>query len=153
MSGPSARGADGKRPGSGRPAVLFICSKNGGKSPMAEGLMRQLVGDRVEVASAGTKPGAGLNELSVAVMREVDVDISHHVPQRVTPELLRTADRVITLGGEARVDPVDGVVVENWHTDEPSERGIEGIDRMRLVRDDIAARVRGLAAELRIGRV
>jgi arsenate-mycothiol transferase len=38
--------------------------------------------------------------------------------------------------------------VETWHTDEPSARGIEGIERMRLVRDDIDARVRALLTEL-----
>lgn len=38
--------------------------------------------------------------------------------------------------------------IENWDTDEPSERDIEGIERMRLVRDDIARRVRSLATEL-----
>lgn len=131
-----------------RPTVLFICSKNGGKSPMAEGLMRQVAGDRVKVASAGTKPGEALNELSVEALREVDVDISTHVPQPVTSELLQAADRVITLGREARVDPGEGVAVENWDTDEPSARGIEGLERMRLVRDDIAERVQRLASEL-----
>jgi arsenate-mycothiol transferase len=38
--------------------------------------------------------------------------------------------------------------LENWDTDEPSERGIDGIDRMRLVRDDIAARVEQLTGQL-----
>jgi arsenate-mycothiol transferase len=38
--------------------------------------------------------------------------------------------------------------LENWDTDEPSERGIEGIERMRLVRADIATRVQRLATEL-----
>ncbi len=38
--------------------------------------------------------------------------------------------------------------MRNWDTDEPSERGIDGIERMRLVRDDIAARVQALAGEL-----
>jgi hypothetical protein len=55
---------------------------------------------------------------------------------------------VVTLGREAHVDPVDGVRIINWDTDEPSERGIGGIDRMRLVRDDIAARVEQLLTEL-----
>lgn len=147
MNGIPTSGADGNAV-TDRPRVLFICSKNGGKSPMAEGLMRHLAGDQVDVESAGTKPGTGLNELSVEVLREVDVDISDHVPQPVTPELLRSADRVITLGREAHLDPVGGVVVENWDTDEPSARGIDGVERMRLVRDDITSRVQHLVAEL-----
>jgi arsenate-mycothiol transferase len=47
---------------------------------------------------------------------------------------------VVTLGREANVDPVPGTRFENWDTDEPSERGIGGIERMRPVRDDIADR-------------
>ena len=50
----------------------------------------------------------------------------------------------MTLGREAQVDPVPGTRFENWDTDEPSERGIDGIERMRLVRDDIADRVADL---------
>ena len=42
-------------------AVLFVCVRNGGKSQMAAGLMRAAAGDRVEVHSAGTHPGAAIN--------------------------------------------------------------------------------------------
>ena len=51
---------------------------------------------------------------------------------------------MVTLGREANVDPVVGTRFENWDTVEPSERGIGGIERMRLVRDDIAERVADL---------
>lgn len=127
--------------------VLFVCVKNGGKSPMAEGLMRAAAGD-VAVSSAGTRPGSALNALSVQSLHEVGVDISGHTPRALTSELVAAADLVVTLGREAHVDPVDGTPVENWDTDEPSERGIEGIERMRLVRDDIAARVADLHRRL-----
>ena len=46
------------------------------------------------------------------------------------------------------MEPVEGTRFEQWITDEPSERGLDGIERMRLVRNDIAARVRKLAADL-----
>ncbi len=62
--------------------------------------------------------------------------------------MVRDADVVITLGREAHVTPVEGTRVEQWVTDEPSERGIDGIERMRLVRDDIAAHVRRLGSDL-----
>jgi arsenate-mycothiol transferase len=52
-------------------------------------------------------------------------------------------DRVVVLGREAHVD-APGVQVETWVTDEPSERGIEGIERMRLVRNDISRRIEEL---------
>ncbi len=131
-----------------KPKVLFVCVKNGGKSQMAAGLMRHLVGDLVEVESAGTRPGPGLNQQSVEALLEVGVDISAETTQPATASLLMAADVVVTLGREARVDVPTGTHVENWDTDEPSDRGIEGAERMRLVRDDIAARVRVLATEL-----
>ena len=134
--------------GSDTPSVMFVCVKNGGKSQMAAGLMRQLAGDRVAVESAGTRPGTSVNALSVASLDEVGVDISDQTPKPVTDELVRAADVVVTLGRDARVEPVPGTRFETWETDEPSERGIDGIERMRLVRDDIAARVHELAARL-----
>lgn len=55
---------------------------------------------------------------------------------------------VISLGREAVVEVPPNVELRNWDTDEPSERGIDGIERMRLVRDDIDARVQALLVEL-----
>ena len=127
-----------------RPRVLFVCVKNGGKSQMASGLMTKIAGNTVDVHSAGSQPGTAINELSAQSLTEVGVDITGEQPKAITDEAIRSADIVITLGREAHVDPVEGVegtAFEHWDTDEPSERGIDGIERMRLVRDDIARRV------------
>ena len=72
-------------------------------------------------------------------------------PKAVDPQLLREADRVVILGKDAQLElPADARgTLERWVTDEPSERGIEGMERMRLVRDDIDARVRALITELK----
>ena len=72
------------------------------------------------------------------------MDISHEKPKPIDLQLLSDIDVVVTLGREAHVEPVEGTRLENWDTDEPSERGIDGIERMRLVRDDIADRVADL---------
>ncbi|MCV7432626.1 MULTISPECIES: arsenate-mycothiol transferase ArsC [Mycolicibacterium] len=126
------------------PSVLFVCVKNGGKSQMAAGLMRQIAGDTVEVHSAGTKPGSAVNDLSAQALLEVGVDITGEQPKVVDYELARTVDLVVTLDREARLDEIPGTPVQNWDTDEPSDRGVDGLERMRLVRDDIAARVKQL---------
>ncbi len=63
--------------------------------------------------------------------------------------MIRYADLVVVLGRDAHLDPVDGTPVEVWDTDEPSERGIQGIERMRLVRFDIHERVSQLVRQLR----
>lgn len=130
------------------PSVLFVCVRNGGKSQMAAGLMRKAAGDRVGVYSAGTNPGSTINALSAQVLAEVGADMSGETPRPIDPELLGTVDLVVTLGREAVVEVPPDVQLRNWDTDEPSERGIDGIDRMRLVRDDIDARVQALLAEL-----
>ncbi|MBF6341161.1 low molecular weight phosphatase family protein [Nocardia abscessus] len=128
--------------------MLFVCVKNGGESQMAAGLMRHAAEGRIEVYSAGTAPGNSLNALSVQSLLEVGVDIREETPKPIDPRLLRAVDLVVTLGREAHVDPVDGVPIVNWDTDEPSERGIDGLERMRLIRDDIDTRVQHLLTEL-----
>ena len=133
---------------SATPSVLFVCVKNSGKSQMAAGLMRKISGDSVHVYSAGTKPGDGINALSADSLAEVGVDISDETPKPIDAQLLRDVDFVITIGREAHVEPVPGTRFENWDTDEPSERGIDGIERMRLVRDDIAKRVTDLLTRM-----
>lgn len=133
---------------SSTPSVLFICVKNGGKSQMAAGLMRHLAGETVTVHSAGTKPGSAVNDLSAQALLEVGVDITGEQPKPVDYQLARDVDVVVTLGREAQLDPLPGTQIENWDTDEPSERGIDGLERMRLVRDDITARVHRLHTTL-----
>ncbi|MHA7299799.1 arsenate-mycothiol transferase ArsC [Pseudarthrobacter sp. MDT1-22] len=130
------------------PRILFVCSKNGGKSQLAAGLMRDLAGDEVTVYSAGTKPGSRLNNEAVESLNELGIDITGEHPKPVTDEVLDAVDVVIVLGTEAKLEARGGTRFETWETDEPSTRGIEGAERMRLVRDDINTRVRKLHAEL-----
>ena len=130
------------------PTVLFVCVSNNGKSVMAEALMRNTAGSRVIATSAGTRAKAGVNAQSVAVLAEHGIDVSAHTGTQLTDALVAAADLVIVLGTAAHVDSTLGTHVEVWDTDEPSLRGIEGLDRMRLIRDDIAARISDLAARL-----
>lgn len=136
--------------GQGTPSVLFVCAKNGGKSQMAAALMRRLAGGAIQVSSAGTAPGAALNALSAASVAEVGASMDGEHPKPIDPALLRTVDRVVVIGDEAVVEPLPGMAgtIETWALDEPSERGIEGEERMRLIRDQLDERVRRLAAEL-----
>ena len=135
---------------SSRPSVLFVCVGNGGKSQMAAALAEKHAGDRVEIHSAGTKPGQSLNQESVAAIAEVGADMSQGTPKAVDPELLRRVDRTIILGSDAQLELPDDAhgTLERWVTDEPSTRGITGMERMRLVREDIDTRVQALLEEL-----
>ncbi|ATD71713.1 MULTISPECIES: low molecular weight phosphatase family protein [Gordonia] len=131
-------------------SVLFVCVSNRGKSVMAQGLSSTLGAGAINASSAGTDAAIGkhVNDLSAQVLAEVGVDIDGHTPRQLTDDLMRDADLTVVLGTSAQVTPPDGAVVEVWETDEPSVRGIDGIERMRLIRDDIAARITDLTARL-----
>lgn len=133
-----------------QPSVLFVCVGNGGKSQMAAALAKKYAGDALKVYSAGTKPGTKLNQQSLDSIAEVGADMSQGFPKGIDQELIKRVDRVVILGAEAQLEmPIDANgILQRWVTDEPSERGIEGMERMRLVRDDIDARVQNLVAEL-----
>lgn len=133
-----------------KPSVLFVCVRNAGKSQMAAALMRQASGRRIEVHSAGTMPGKALNAQSQASVAEVGADMTGEYPKPITSELLVTVDRVVVIGDEAVVEPVPDMAgtIETWTIDEPSAHGIEGTERMRLIRDQLDEKVRSLASDL-----
>lgn len=127
-------------------SVLFVCVGNGGKSQMAAALAQKYAPDSVEIHSAGTNPAQGLNQLSVESIAEVGADMSKGIPKAINPELLRTVDRVIILGDDAQVDMPESAqgTLERWSIEEPDAQGME---RMRIVRDQIDNRVQALLAE------
>ena len=126
-----------------RPAVLFLCVHNAGRSQMAAGWLRHLAGDRVEVFSGGSEPGNQVNPAAVEAMAEVGIDISGEQPQRWTDEQARAADVVVTMGcGD--VCPVHpGKRYEDWELTDPAGRPVEFV---RTVRDEIRERVEQLIA-------
>ncbi|RLL92866.1 low molecular weight protein arginine phosphatase [Ammonifex thiophilus] len=83
--------------------VLFVCSGNTCRSPMAEGIFRQLLGaygvEGVEVSSAGLYALEGMpaSEEAVTVLAEWGIDISGHRARRVTQEMLAEADLVLAM--------------------------------------------------------
>ncbi|WP_054952691.1 arsenate-mycothiol transferase ArsC [Flaviflexus massiliensis] len=130
-------------------SVLFVCVKNGGKSQMAGALMRAHSGGSVETHTCGTKPGHAINELSQEVIEELGASMAGEYPKGIDPMVVASVDRVVILGTEANPDEFAAAKqVEIWDIDEPSLRGIDGVGRMRLVRDDISTRVRHLYDEL-----
>ena len=135
---------------SSRPSVLFVCVHNAGKSQIAAAIMRQFAGGQVDVRSAGTDPDACVHGASAAAVAELGADMAGQVPTRLTTSMLTEADRVVVLGIEARVDAVSGMraPIETWVIPDPAERGIHDLERLRLMRDDIAGRVRTLLEQM-----
>jgi len=128
-----------------RPAVLFVCIHNAGRSQMAAGFLRALGGDAVEVRSAGSAPGAQVNPAAVEAMAEVGIDISDQTPKLLTHEAVEASDVVITMGCGDACPVLPGVSYRDWKLEDPAGKGIEAV---RPIRDEIKSRVEDLVAEL-----
>ncbi len=132
--------------------VLFLCTGNSARSQMAEGFLRHLAGDRFLAASAGTHP-AGLNPYAVEAMREIGIDISHHVSERVDTYLGEHFDWVITVCDRASEScPVFPGTPRrlHWSVEDPAAATGTFEERMvvfRKVRDQIERRVRAFIAQ------
>ena len=101
--------------------VIFICTGNSCRSQMAEGLLRDMAGDRFEVFSAGSHPSR-LHPASIIVMAELGIDISNHSADSIDKYLDKDIDIVITVCDNARqVCPVfpGNVKQIHWSIDDP----------------------------------
>lgn len=135
-----------------KPRLLVLCTGNSARSQMAEGLFRKALGDRFEVASAGTRPGFVRPE-AVAAMAELGIDISGHRSKSVGEFLGQEFRYVVTVCDHARDNcPVfPGAAARiHWSFEDPA--AVEGDDETRLeafrrIRDQIAARVEEFARE------
>lgn len=130
-----------------RKRVLILCTGNSARSQMAEGLLRDLAGDRFEVASAGVAP-THVRPEAVTVMREIGVDISRHHSKSVDEFAGQQFDYVITVCDNANEQcPVFPGKTEriHWSFDDPA--AAEGDEHARLavfrrVRDEILNQLR-----------
>jgi len=124
--------------------VLFACVHNAGRSQMAAALFNQLADpSRARAISAGTEPGAHVHPEVVEVMREVGIDLDVVVPRKLTEDLARQAQVLVTMGCGDACPFVPGARVEDWPLPDPKGQPIEVV---RRIRDDVRARVEELLA-------
>ena len=130
--------------------LLFVCVHNAGKSQMAAALMRAKQLPNVEVLSGGTDPGSGLNAEAQAAVAELGVSMGDEYSKAIGQDVFMRANRIIILGNEAKLNPVDGMAgaIETWLTPEPGPEVGDKLAQTRIVRDDIVRRIDELAAEL-----
>jgi arsenate reductase len=128
-----------------KPAVLFVCVHNAGRSQMAAGYLEHLAGDRIDVLSAGSKPGAEINPVAVQAMAEEGIDIAGRRPEVLTAGAVQASDVVITMGCGDECPYFPGKRYEDWQLDDPAG---QGIDAVRPIRDEIRRRVERLIDEL-----
>lgn len=131
----------------GKPAVLFLCVHNAGRSQMAMGWFQHLAGDQAIAWSGGSEPGSQVNPSAVEAMREIGIDISGEFPKPWTDEVLRAADVVVTMGCGDACPVFPGKRYEDWVLDDPAG---QDVDAVRPIRDEIEQRVRALLAELHV---
>lgn len=128
-----------------RPAVLFLCVHNAGRSQMAAGWLRHLSRGSIDVFSGGSNPADDVNEMAVAAMEEIGIDIADEHPKPWTDAEVRTADVIVSMGCGDVCPVYPGKRYLDWTLTDPAGQPIEVV---REVRDDIEKRVRGLLAEL-----
>ena len=134
-----------ERPGS----VLFACTMNAVRSPMAAAMLRHLLGRTIYVESAGVRTGS-LDPMAVEAMDELGIEIAAHKPRRFEDLDDTSFDLVITLSPEAQHKAVEltrtaATQVEYWPTMDPT--AVEGSREQRLaayrsVRDGLLTRIR-----------
>jgi protein-tyrosine-phosphatase len=129
-------------------AVLFACSENAIRSPMAAGLMRHFYGSKVFVSSVGVRPG-DIDPFVVAVMDEIGIDMSRHKPQSFDDLEDTSFDVVVSLSPEAHHRALEmtrtmAIEAEYWPTQDPSV--VSGsreqlLDAYRGVRDGLTQKI------------
>ncbi len=130
-------------------AVLFACTQNAVRSPMAAAILRHLLGKFVYVDSVGVRPGE-LDPMAVAVMDELGIDMSHHRPKSFENLEDSSFDLIVSLSPEAQHKAVDmtrtmACDVEYWPTiDATAYEGSreQRLEAYRAVRDELMRRIR-----------
>jgi len=124
--------------------VLFVCVGNQGRSVIAERLFREAAGGAHEARSAGAAPGREVHPEAVAVLDELGIDASDHVPRKLDEELMGWAE-VVVAACDGVCPVVPGKRNENWHLPDPM--GLP-LAEVRVIRDEIKRRVDTLLDEL-----
>ena len=122
--------------------VIFACIHNAGRSQMAAAWFNALADPtKARAISAGTEPGTRVHPEVLEAMREVGIDLGDRTPQKLTDELARGAQMLITMGCGEQCPVVPGLRRDDWPLEDPKGKPIE---RVREIRDDVRARVAAL---------
>ena len=128
-----------------KPAVLFVCVHNAGRSQMAAAFLFNLSQGTVEVRSAGSVPADQVNPAAVAAMAEVGIDIAAAKPTMLTTDAVKASDVVITMGCGDSCPFYPGKRYEDWELEDPAGKDVAAV---RPIRDEIKRRVEALLSEL-----
>ncbi|HEY1742423.1 MAG TPA: arsenate reductase ArsC [Granulicella sp.] len=122
--------------------VIFACVHNAGRSQMAAALFNKLADPhKAHALSAGTEPGERVHPEVQAVMQEMGIDLSHAKPQKLTEELAKEAQLLITMGCGDKCPYVPGLRRDDWPLRDP--KGLL-MQEVREIRDEVKSRVQNL---------
>ncbi|WP_047489988.1 arsenate reductase ArsC [Terriglobus sp. TAA 43] len=122
--------------------VIFACVHNAGRSQMAAAFFNALADpSKARAVSTGTEPGTHVHPEVLEVMREIGIDLSTAQPQKLTEELARTADLLITMGCGEKCPYVPGLRRDDWPLRDP--KGLP-IEQVRTIREEVKQRVENL---------
>ena len=122
--------------------VVFACVHNAGRSQMAAAFFNKLADpNKAHALSAGTEPGQRVHPEVQAVMQEIGIDLSHAKPQKLTEELAKDAQLLITMGCGDKCPYVPGLRRDDWPLRDP--KGLPAED-VRGIRDEVKSRVQSL---------
>lgn len=116
-----------------KPTVLILCTGNSCRSHLAEGILRAVAGDILDVVSAGSKPAGYVHPLAIRVMQEIQIDISGHTSKPMTDFMTQPVETVITVCGHAdQACPVfpGQVNRHHWPFEDPAHA--EGTEEEKL---------------------
>jgi len=125
--------------------VLFVCLHNAGRSQMSQALFERVVQGRHESRSAGTRPAEAVHKVVLDAMQEVGIDVSQHRPQKLSDDLARWADVVVTMGCGDECPYIPGKRYIDWDLPDPAGKPLAEV---RKTRDEIGRRVSDLRAML-----
>jgi arsenate reductase len=122
--------------------VIFACVHNAGRSQMAAAFFNQLADpQKAHAISAGTEPGDQIHPEVLAVMEEIGIDLSYTRPQRLTTDLARDAQRLITMGCVDQCPYLPGLGRDDWPLRDPKGLSTEEV---RSIRGEVLSRVQDL---------
>jgi len=130
-----------------KPAVLFLCVHNAGRSQMALGFFGHRSKGRAVAWSGGSEPASEINPVAVEAMAELGIDITREFPKLWTMEHLEAADVVVTMGCGDSCPVIPGKRYEDWELQDPAGKPIEEV---RPIRDEIGRRVDALLQRLEV---
>lgn len=122
--------------------VIFACVHNAGRSQMAAAWLNALADpQKARAVSAGTEPGARVHPEVLEVMQESGIDLSTQTPQKLTDELARGAQMLVTMGCGEQCPVVPGLIRDDWPLEDPKGKPLP---RVREIRDEVKQRVQRL---------